>query len=273
MGKFLRGLLFGIGLGLLLAPMRGQDMRRLVSERFQKLRGYLPANEQLNQYTQQISDRATQTASSLKDYTQQATAQVKDTAGNLGDVAQQARSTVTQMGKDVVETTKQGATQTRQSGQPTTASPAMSSQTPSSPVGTPSPGNPLSTIPGMEPEPQSRLEAQGIHTTRQLLEQTTTKEERADLAQRIGMTTHMLKTLVDRADLMQLQGVGADAATLLEEAGVMGCKDLQRRNPEHLHATLTQARASNKVASRTPELEQITQWVAEAMVVAHSTQE
>ena len=272
MGNFLRGLLIGLGLSLLIAPMRGEEMRRLVSERFQKLRGYLPENVPLNQSAQQISNRVTQTASTLKDYTEQATSQVKDTVGNLGDLAQQASSNVKQAGKDTVETTRQFAAQTQQSVQPVTSSSARSSTDTDTTGGTSASGNSLSKIPGMEPEPQSRLEAEGIYTTQQLLERTATKEERADLAQKIGMTTNMLRTLVDRADLMRLQGVGGDVATLLEEAGVNGCKDLQRRNPEHLYATLIKAQENSKVASRTPELEQITQWIAEAMAVANTTQ-
>ena len=133
-------------------------------------------------------------------------------------------------------------------------------------------GNGLATIPGMEPEPLSRLEAQGIFTTQQLLERTATKEERENLAHAIGMTTHMLRSLVDRADLMRLPGVGGDLATLLEEAGVNGCKDLQHRNPEHLYARLTEAQESPKSASPLPGIEQITRWIAEAMAMAHTAE-
>ena len=273
MGNFRKGLLVGIGLGLLMAPVRGQEMRHLVSERVQKLRGYLPDNAQLNQYIPQISDRVTQTANTLKGSAGQVASQVKNTAGNLSNSAPQASSNVKQMAKDVAGTTRQGATQTQQSVQPRASSTANSSKDSGSTEGSSAVGNPLSTIPGMEPEPQNRLEAEGIYTTEQLLKRTSTKDERADLAQKIGMSTNMLRTLVDRADLMRLQGVGGDVATLLEEAGVNGCKDLQQRNPEHLHATLTKAQGSSKVASRTPGLEQLTEWIAEAMVVTHATQE
>ncbi|MDQ6644454.1 MAG: DUF4332 domain-containing protein, partial [Chloroflexota bacterium] len=260
MGNFRKGLLVGIGLGLLMAPMRGQEMRHLVGERVQKLRGYLPDDAQLNQYVPQISDRVTQTASTLKGSTEQVASQVKNTVGNLSNSAPQASSNVKQMAKDVASTTRQGAVQTQQSAQPTTSSTVLSSEDTGSTGGNPALGNPLSMIPGMEPEPQNRLGAEGIYTTQQLLQQTSTKEERADLAQKIGMSTNMLRTLVDRADLMRLQGVGGDVATLLEEAGVNGCKDLQQRNPEHLHATLTKAQENSKIVSRTPGLEQITEW-------------
>ncbi len=44
MGKFFRNILIGIGIGLLIAPMPGQDMRRMVSERVRGLIGSLPSN-------------------------------------------------------------------------------------------------------------------------------------------------------------------------------------------------------------------------------------
>jgi len=263
MGKFFNGLLVGIGISWLIAPMRGQEMRSLVSERMQKIRGYLPENTQLAQ-------QATQIASTLQEYTGQATSQVKDTVSKLSDVAQQTSTNVKQAGQNVVNTTKQAATQTTQAVQSNISASPMSSGNTAGKGS--SPNDQLSTIPGMEPEPQSRLESEGITTTYQLLARTATKEERAELAQKIGMTTNMLRMLVDRADLMRLQGVGPDVATMLEEAGVNGCKDLQHRNPEHLYATLTKAQETGKTVSRPPTLEQITQWIADAMTVVAATQ-
>ena len=83
----------------------------------------------------------------------------------------------------------------------------------------------------------------------------------------------MLKTLSDRADLMRIQGVNADVATMLEEAGVAGSKDLRRRNPEHLYTTLQEAQATGNNAYSTPGVDQLTQWIADAMALTSSTQE
>ncbi|GAC1393656.1 MAG: hypothetical protein NVS4B11_16760 [Ktedonobacteraceae bacterium] len=357
MGNFLRGFLFGLGLGVLVAPMRGQEMRRLLINRFQELRGSIPEKTQLNQYAQQISARTTQTASTLKDYAQQATAQVKDTASSLGNIAQQAgastKDTASNLGsiaqqagsdaksaasdvaqqvnakvkdtvsnlsdtaqqataqvkdatssvvnvaqqagsnvkdtasnlvdttqqagsnvkdtsKDTINTTAQAITQAKQNVQPQTTSSAALSNGTSSATSTPALGDSLSTIPGIEPEIQSKLEAHGIHTTQQLLEQTRTKEERSDLSQKVSVSSHMLRTLADRADFMRLQGVGADVAVMLEEAGVNGCKDLRRRNPEHLYATLTEAHSTGNIATSVPDIDQVTRWIAEAMAVTGS---
>ena len=106
MNNFFKGILFGVGIGLLVAPMRGEEMRRVVSERVNERRGYLPENEQLSQYTQQVSDRVSQTASSLKDYAQQASTTVKSAASNLSNITQSAASDVKQTGKDVADQTR-----------------------------------------------------------------------------------------------------------------------------------------------------------------------
>ena len=115
MNSFVKGVLVGVGIGLIVAPMRGDEMRRLLSERFQEMRGYLP--EDANQYVQQVTNRVSQTGSELKGYAQQAASRVKETGGNLGNLAQQATSTVKQTGQDVADTTKQAASSAKQSMQ------------------------------------------------------------------------------------------------------------------------------------------------------------
>jgi gas vesicle protein len=115
MNSFVKGMLLGVGIGLIVAPMKGEEMRRLLRERFVELRANLPENEQLNQYVQQVSDRVSQTSSTLKDYAQQAAAKMQSTAIDLRGLAQQAGSEVKQTGQDVAGTTKQAATKARQS--------------------------------------------------------------------------------------------------------------------------------------------------------------
>src|SRR6059058_6165848 len=114
MNNFIRGMLFGVGIGLLVAPMRGEEMRRLVGERLQELRGYLPENEQLNQYVQQVSDRVSQASGNLSDLAQQATSKVKETGSQLGTLGQQATETVRQTAQATTDTAKQAARSAKQ---------------------------------------------------------------------------------------------------------------------------------------------------------------
>lgn len=109
MNKFFKGVLVGAGIGLLIAPMKGDEMRKLVGERLNQMRAYLPENEQLNMYTQQVSDRLSQTAGTLKDYAQQAASTVKSATSNIGELAQKGASEVKQTGQDVADTTKRTA--------------------------------------------------------------------------------------------------------------------------------------------------------------------
>ncbi len=106
MNSFMKGILVGVGIGLLVAPMKGEEMRKLLGERLGEVRGYLPENEQLNQYTQLVSDRVAKTTNNLKGYAQQAAATMKGTASNLGTIGQQAASNVKQTASDVAEQTR-----------------------------------------------------------------------------------------------------------------------------------------------------------------------
>ncbi len=117
MKRFITGILLGIGIGLLIAPMRGEETRQQLAERFAELRGYLPENEQLNEYVQQVSDRVSQTSSNLKDYAQQAASKVKDTGNTLSELGQKASTDVKQAGQDVADTTKQTVKSAKQSAQ------------------------------------------------------------------------------------------------------------------------------------------------------------
>ncbi|MGZ3630951.1 MAG: YtxH domain-containing protein [Ktedonobacteraceae bacterium] len=117
MKQFFTGLLLGLGIGVLIAPMRGEETRRQLAERFAEMRGYLPENEQFNDYVQQVSGRVSQTSSNLKDYAQQAVSKVKDTGSTLGELGQKAGTDVKQAGQDVVDTTKQTVKSVRQSSQ------------------------------------------------------------------------------------------------------------------------------------------------------------
>jgi gas vesicle protein len=117
MKQFITGLLLGVGIGLLVAPMRGEETRRQLADRFAEMRGYLPENEQFNEYVNQVSGHVSQASSNLKDYAQQAVSTVKDTGSTLGALGQKASTDVKQAGQNVVDTTKQTVQSAKQSSQ------------------------------------------------------------------------------------------------------------------------------------------------------------
>ena len=92
MGRFVNGVLIGVGIGLLIALMWGEEMQRLMRERYQQIRSNLPEKEQ-------VAATLSQTASTLKGAAQQ--------------TAQKARQT----GQDALSATKQAAQSVKERGQ------------------------------------------------------------------------------------------------------------------------------------------------------------
>ena len=117
MNNFTKGVLFGVGVGLLLAPLSGEETRRRLVGRFNELRGSLPESSQ--EYVRQVSGRVSQTGDSLRGYAQQAVSAVKDTGSTLGDLAQRSAHEVKLAGQDVANQTKQVADSVRANGSTT----------------------------------------------------------------------------------------------------------------------------------------------------------
>ena len=121
MGRFLNGVLVGIGVGFLIAPMEGREMRRMVQQRYEQLRNNLPPKEQVMQTGKQVAANLSQTASTVKDVAQQAATKVQETGGALSDLAQQTAQKVKQTGQDALDATKQTAQSVKERVQGTTA--------------------------------------------------------------------------------------------------------------------------------------------------------
>src|SRR5262249_39528735 len=68
----------------------------------------------------------------------------------------------------------------------------------------------------------------------------------------------------EHAGLQRIPGIARKWATLLTTAGVETVRELARRHPAHLHATLMQVNEQAHVAELLPSLEQVTDWIAQA---------
>lgn len=114
MNNFTKGILLGVGVGLLVAPLSGQETRRLLAERVQEWRNSLPEDSPINQYASQVSDRVTSTKDNWRGYAQQVVSKAKDTGSSLGNKAMQG-------GQDMANKAKQSsqemANRAKQTGQ------------------------------------------------------------------------------------------------------------------------------------------------------------
>ena len=131
----------------------------------------------------------------------------------------------------------------------------------------------ISDIKGLQPELKTKFESEGIRNTSQLLEDTQTQKQRAELAHKVGATPVAIKELANRADLMRLNGVGGYFSNLLEEAGVNSCRELQHRVPEKLYKTLEAIQTDKKIGHRAPSVAQVTEWIAEAKKLSATSPE
>jgi gas vesicle protein len=119
--NFVKGILVGVGVGLLVAPLSGQETRRVLRERYDEWRDSLPEDSRVNQYANQVSERVSQTKENLQQYAEQAVSAVKDKSNTLGNKAQQyagqAVSKVKDTGNTLSDKAQQSAQQTKQMGQ------------------------------------------------------------------------------------------------------------------------------------------------------------
>jgi len=110
---------------------------------------------------------------------------------------------------------------------------------------------------------KASLNAAGITWLDEFLEAAGPAEGRRALAAQTGLDASRLLEWANRADLVRVPGVTAALADLLENAGVDTVKELATRNPENLHAKL-----SEFGGSLAPAAPVVQAWVAAANEMA-----
>lgn len=123
---------------------------------------------------------------------------------------------------------------------------------------------PIREIKGLPSGIEPKLKAMGIDNADELLAKAKTPADRRALAEKVGIDPKVMMELANRADLSRINGVAGAFSNLLEEAGVDTVKELAARVPENLQAKLLEVNTAKKISTRTPTVEQVTTWVAEA---------
>lgn len=106
MGQFTNGVIVGVGISLLFAPKKGQEVRDLLVQSFQTFRGHPPENEALKQQVQQMAGRV------------QETQRMASRAAEMGGAVQNDLNNVAQQtGANVSSATTSGTATPNQSNQ------------------------------------------------------------------------------------------------------------------------------------------------------------
>lgn len=96
----------------------------------------------------------------------------------------------------------------------------------------------LTQLRGLTATEVSKLEKLGVKTTAALVKAAPNTRKEQELAKKAGIPLARMREAVNRADLVQLKGMGPAKADLLENAGVNSAKELAQRNPDALAKTL-----------------------------------
>jgi predicted flap endonuclease-1-like 5' DNA nuclease len=122
----------------------------------------------------------------------------------------------------------------------------------------------IEDVEGIGPVFREKLQGANIQTTEDLLREGRTPSGRNRLSDASGISTGMLLEWINHADLMQVSGVGSEYADLLEDAGVDTVAELARRNAANLTAAMKDFNVETEAVRRTPALETVQDWVAQA---------
>ena len=122
-------------------------------------------------------------------------------------------------------------------------------------------------IEGIGPLYKTKLNAQGIKTTDDLLDACGTKKGRKELALKTGISETIILEWVNMADLFRIRGIGEEYSDLLEETGVNTVVQLARRNPENLHASIVGVNETKNLVRRPPSLNQVNDWIEQAKLL------
>ena len=128
----------------------------------------------------------------------------------------------------------------------------------------------IEDVEGIGPVFREKLHAANIQATEDLLREGKTSAGRTRLSEAAGISTTMLLEWINHADLMQIDGVGSEYADLLEDAGVDTVAELARRNAANLTAVMKDFNTGKEAVRRTPTLESVAAWIAQAKLLGRT---
>ncbi|NTV98472.1 MAG: DUF4332 domain-containing protein [Chlorobiaceae bacterium] len=122
----------------------------------------------------------------------------------------------------------------------------------------------MAAFEGIRREHAEKLLKAGVKNFDNLLERGKDRGGRKELSGSTGIADEEVLTLVNRADLARVKGIGFAYSELLETAGVDTVPELSQRNPANLHAKMQEVNGEKHLVHQLPSLEQVTSWVEQA---------
>lgn len=115
----------------------------------------------------------------------------------------------------------------------------------------------IQEIQGIGPAYAEKLIAAGITTSDLLLEKGQTPKGRKELEEATGLSSKLILTWVNHADLFRVKGIGPQFAELLEAAGVDTVKELATRNAENLAKKMLEVNEAEHRVKRVPVVAEV----------------
>ena len=113
------------------------------------------------------------------------------------------------------------------------------------------------------------LSALDIETTEGFLVRTLDRAARGEVSERTGISELEVLAFARLCELLQIDGVGPRAASLLRAAGVASVSDLASRNPEELAQRVAEVNAVEMLTGVNPTAENLSDWIISAGQVPH----
>lgn len=109
-----------------------------------------------------------------------------------------------------------------------------------------------------------KLEAAGIKTTEDLLENAATPKQRKELAEKTEISEKLILKWANHADLFRIKGVAGQFAELLEAAGVDTVKELRHRVAANLQPKMEEINEAKNLCNRVPSVSEVEKMIAQA---------
>lgn len=131
-------------------------------------------------------------------------------------------------------------------------------------------GNLQGKIAGLGATDAAKLEKAGVFTVGQLFLKGGKAEDRQTLAQTTGISLKKLESLVEKADLARVEGIGLTFARVLHEVGINNISELGDQDPAALRRQILDflhTDKGKKITTTRPSEARVQKWVESARVL------